>query len=95
MPNNKTGNLPDTVRTRLEYIAAATGEISAGDIEAFDAAYPRLMPEKVSATVALLNRIGALCAGSMLDPDEAMQSDPAVMDAVRALAEIVKPLEKD
>lgn len=95
MPRTRTGNLPDGARSRLEYIATATGEISEGDIAAFDAAYPGMMPEKVSAAVALLNRIDALCADSMLDPDETMQSDQEAMDAVRALAEIVKPIEKD
>lgn len=89
-PVTGSNNLPEGVRTRLEYVAAATGEIDAADIAAFAAVWPSLAPDKVSAVVSLLDRIDGLCSGSMLDPDETLLTDESAMNAVRALAEIVK-----
>lgn len=90
MPGKKpdTKNMPEDVAARLARIADATDELSYADIEAFDASWKNMMPEKASALVHLLNCLGTIDAANLLESETAM-------DAVRAVAEIVRPIGAD
>lgn len=90
MPDRKpdTKNLPGSAAARLARIADATDEISYADIEAFDAAWPDMKPEKALNALHMLNCIGDI------DPETVRGNDDA-MDAVRALARAIRPAEED